>query len=61
MNQEEAQNLVKSIFPDWVILPSSCRSEYNSDEEYEAGMKKHRELAAIVDIWNADKEQKEDW
>lgn len=61
MNKEESEKLVKSIFPNMIILPSSCRSDYDSDESYAAGMKKHKEIATIVNIWNADKEQKEDW
>jgi len=61
MNQEESENLIRDIFPNVVIMPSSCRSDYKTDEDYDMGMKKHKEIAEIIKIWNADKEQKEDW
>lgn len=61
MNREEAENLVRSIFPGVTILPSSSRSDYDSDEAYAEGMKKHNELAEISKMWNADKPSREEW
>lgn len=44
------------------ILPNSDRSAYNSDEEWEAAMIVHNEIAKISASWNADKKNDyEDW
>lgn len=53
MNQGDAEKLVKSLFPNLIILPNSDRSAYSSDKEWEDSMIKHKELSEIVDIWNA--------
>ena len=48
-NQEQidAEALVRSLMPGITILPSSSRSNYATDEDYQRAMKKHRELAAL--------------
>jgi hypothetical protein len=45
--QYDAEALIRSLLPGVTILPSSSRSDYATDEDYERAMKKHHELAAL--------------
>ena len=42
--------LVESLFPQGTALPSSSRSDYNSDEDYEKAIRKLYDLAKISNM-----------
>ena len=44
------EQLVVDLFPEGTILPSTSRSDYNSDEEYKLALKKLYELAKISNM-----------
>jgi hypothetical protein len=46
----EQEDLVIALFPEGTILPSTSRSDYNSDEEYKAALRKLYELAKISNM-----------
>lgn len=46
----EQEDLVIALFPEGTILPSTSRSEHNSDEEYKLALKKLYELAKISNM-----------
>jgi hypothetical protein len=44
------EQLVADLFPEGTILPSSSRSDYNSEEEHKAALRKLFELAKISNM-----------
>ena len=57
-DQYDAEALVRSLFPGATIMPSSSRSDYATDEDYERAMKKHNELSQLG---NMMKSTGQDW
>jgi hypothetical protein len=61
MNQNDAEKLVKALFPNTIILPNSDRSAYDSDEEWEQAMIKHREISMISKMYKGPDNFNQEW